>query len=64
MEKITLTLDALGTILIAFAALRVHYRVLNEHKIDKKVFKAMKRERLIGITGVTLVLIGYLIQII
>ncbi len=63
MEKISLTLDVIGTVLIAFAALRVHHRVLHEHKMDRKVFKVMRREQSIGILGVVLVLIGYLTQI-
>lgn len=58
------TLEALGTIFIAFAALRVHHRVLNEHKIDDRVFKEMRRELKVGITGVLFVLTGYTIEMI
>jgi hypothetical protein len=57
------TLEVLGTLMIAFAALRVHHRVLHEHRIDKKVFKAMKKERVIGVIGVGLVVLGYVAQL-
>ena len=53
---------ALGTLLIAFAALRVHHRVLNEHKIDRRVFKVMRREQLTGIAGAILIVVGFLIE--
>ena len=58
-----LTVEVIGTLMIAFAALRVHHRVLNEHKIDKQVFAAMKRERKIGITGVFFVVVGYIVEV-
>ncbi len=57
------TLTFLGTVMIAFAALRVHHRVLHEHKIDKFVFKEMKLERKIGITGVIFTAIGFFMEI-
>ena len=58
------TLEVAGTLMIAFAALRVHHRVLHEHKIDKKVFSAMRRERTVGLSGVGLVILGYIAQIV
>ena len=58
-----LTLQVLGEILIAFTLLRVHHRVLNEHKIDKRVFVEMKLEQKVGYLGVIFIVVGYLIQI-
>ncbi len=55
-------LDVLGKIAIAFAALRVHHRVLHEHSIDKWVFNTMKREQLIGVAGVLLILAGFILE--
>lgn len=63
MEIVAATLEFFGTISIAFAALKVHHRVLNEHHIDKKVIKEMRREQYIGIAGVILLIIGYLMHI-
>ena len=40
-----------GTVFIAYAALRVHHRVLGEHKIDEKVLKTMRIEQIVGWAG-------------
>lgn len=54
------TLDVVGTVLIGWAALRVHYRVLHEHKIDREVFRVMKFEQGLGVLGICLIIVGYL----
>ena len=64
MNILAITLDTIGTLMIAFAALRVHHRVLNEHKIDKNVFSSMKRERIIGLSGVICIVVGYILQVV
>lgn len=64
MELFISTLDIFGTICIAYAALRVHHRVLSEHKVDEKVFKSMKIEQKIGIMGVIFIVVGYVLEII
>ncbi len=56
-------LDAIGTIMIAWAALKVHHRMLHEHKIDKFVFQSMKLEQRLGITGVFLVAISFIANV-
>jgi len=63
MEIISLTLDTLGTILIAYTALRVHSRVSNDHKIDAKVVLEMRKEKLLGFLGILLIVVGYIIQL-
>jgi len=63
LEILPNSLEVIGTIFIAFAALRVHHRVLYEHKIDDKVFREMKREWRVGIFGMFLVISGYLINV-
>jgi hypothetical protein len=63
LELISLIIETLGTILIAFAALRVHHRVLHEHDIDDHVFQAMKFEQFIGVLGVFLVIGSFIIEI-
>lgn len=62
VQQLALFLDTLGTIMIAFAALRVHHRVLNEHKIDAHVFRIMKREQFLGVGGIMLVVISFILQ--
>jgi len=64
IEITSLILDTLGTLMIAFAALRVHHRVLNEHKIDGHVFSIMKREQFIGIVGILCVLASFILELV
>lgn len=62
-EFIGYTIDTLGKILVAYTAIRVHHRVWQEHKIDRRVFKEMKLEQLLGVLGIAMIIAGYLIQI-
>jgi len=63
LENIILTFEAVGTLLIAWAALRVHHRILNEHNISKTVFRIMRIEQRLGILGMILVFVGYVLNI-
>lgn len=63
MEFLGFTLDVIGKVMVAYTAIAVHRRVWKEHKIDKAVFTAMKSEQIIGIIGIILIVIGYLLQI-
>jgi len=63
LNFISLTLNILGKVLIAYTAIQVHYRVWKEHKIDDEVFIGMKREQIIGFLGIVLMIIAYLIDI-
>ncbi len=63
VEIIGETFDALGKILVAYMAIRVHGRFRKEHKVDNKVFDEMKRESSLGILGIGLIITAYLIKI-
>lgn len=58
------TIEMMGHLLIAYTVIMVHYRFWKEHRIDKKVFLAMRKERVVGITGIVFMLAGYIIRII
>lgn len=58
-----LTFDVLGKLMIAYAALQVHRRVLHEHTIDAQVFRTMKREQILGIAGALFIVIAYIVEI-
>lgn len=62
VEFVGFTLDAVGKTMIAYTAITVHYRFWKEHKIDEAVFATMKRERVIAVLGVVLIVVGYLLQ--
>lgn len=56
------TLDVIGKIMIAFTAIMVHHRFLQEHKVDEQVFKTMKREQRLAMFGVALIVVGFIIE--
>ena len=62
-EYIGLTFQTIGEIFIAFTVLKVHHRVLREHRIDDSVFKVMKFEQLLGVFGIIFIVIGYVLMI-
>lgn len=57
------TLDVVGKIMIAFTVLMVHHRFRKEHKVDERVFKAMRREQIIGLVGIVFIIIGYFLRL-
>ena len=63
IEFIGFTLDVLGKILVAFTALMVHHRFRKEHKVDERIFKAMRREQVLGIIGIGAIILGFILQI-
>ena len=63
MDIFASTLDIIGKVMIAYTALAVHRRVWKEHKIDKTVFHIMRREQLIGILGIILMVSAYFLHI-
>ena len=59
---IGITLDVIGTILIAYTVLWVHNRAREERVIDFRVINEMKKERAASILGIALIIIGYMFQ--
>jgi len=57
------TFEVTGSVMIGVAAMRVHHRVLYEHKIDKQVFNIMRVEQKLGVIGIVLLILGYLLQL-
>ena len=63
LELLGFTIHTMGEMLVGFTAIMVHHRVWKEHKIDEVVFEEMRRERFMGIVGLVLILIGYIMQV-
>lgn len=63
LEFIGYTLGTIGKLLIAYTAIMVHHRVRKEHKIDDKVFRMMRMEHVLGLLGISFIVIGYLLEI-
>lgn len=57
------TVDVLGKILLGLTVLRVHWHVLKEHKIDADVLRQMRQEQILGLIGIGLIVVGYLLQL-
>ena len=57
------TIDVIGKIMIAYTAITVHRRFFKEHRVDERVFRAMKREQWVGIVGVIFIIAGYFMQL-
>ena len=56
-------MDVVGKLMIAYTVLLVHVRVRKEHKIDKKVFREMKREHTIELLGIGLIIVAYVLEL-
>ena len=59
---IGLTLGVLGKLLLGIAVLRVHLGILHEHDIDNVVLRSIKREQVITLIGLLLIVVGYLFE--
>mgnify|MGYP001091429339 CR=1 FL=1 len=64
LELYGLVFDVLGVVFISIAALSVHHRFLNEHRVDEEVLRTMRMEQRIGFFGVGMVVIGFFLQIV
>lgn len=63
MEFLGFTLDVIGKVMVAYTAVKVHYRFWKSHKIDAEVFKAMRKEQVVAFFGIVLIVLGYLLQL-
>lgn len=58
-----LTMGTIGKIVLGVAVLRVHIHILKEHKIDNIVLQSMKREQVVTVFGLLLIVIGYALEV-
>ncbi len=62
-DFIGFTIEVLGKILVAFVAINVHYRFRKQHQLNDRVFRAMSREHILGMLGISLIIVGYFLQV-
>lgn len=60
---ISATFTTIGEIVIAYTVISVHHRVMKEHKIDDLVFKTMRKEQIIALIGIILIITGYTLNV-
>lgn len=59
-----ITAETLGTVLIAMTVMNVHSHIIHERHIDMDVIKAMRKERRYAISGLLLIVLGYILIVI
>jgi len=65
LDLIGLSLEAIGVVVLAVLILRVHWRMLKEHKVnDPDVWREMKLEQKLGIFSIIIITIGFILQMI
>lgn len=57
-------LELLGEILVVISVVRVHSKVLEDHKIDQEVLESIKGEKRYAIVGLVFIIIAFAIRII
>ncbi|MBU1118747.1 hypothetical protein KKH43_02625 [Patescibacteria group bacterium] len=61
---VALTINIIGEVLIAYVVLRVHHKMLIEHKFDKKVFDEIRREQKLVFLGIALIIISFVLEVV
>jgi hypothetical protein len=64
LKLLALILETFGSLLVGYAALSVHHRVLNEHRVDDRVFRVMRIEQKLGILGMVLISLAFILSVI
>lgn len=63
IETLGFIASEVGKLLVAYTVIMVHYRVWKEHAVDEVVFHEMRKERVVGLFGIALMLSGFIIQL-
>jgi uncharacterized membrane protein YidH (DUF202 family) len=58
-----LTIGVIGKVLLAIGVLVAHSGILHEHRIDREVLRRFRWEHSITILGITLIVIGYFMEV-
>ena len=59
-----LTLGVAGKILLGVTVMRVHWRIIKEHRIDELVLKEMRKERNVALFAIALIALGYILELV
>ena len=58
-----LTIGLIGKILLVVGVLLAHNQIAHEHSIDDAVLKSFRKERVLTILGLMLIILGYLMEV-
>lgn len=56
------TLGTLGKVILGITVIRVHGRLSKEHSVDDAVVNEIHKEKTLGILGIALLVLGYIIE--
>ena len=59
----TLAFEFIGELLIAISVVRVHIHLLKEHKLDRDVYRTIKKEKMYVLLGIVFMFISFILQI-
>ncbi len=62
--SVGLVLDTIGKVFIGLAVLMVHRHIFKEGKIDTDVLVAIRKELVLTFTGILLIIVGAILQLI
>lgn len=58
-----LTTGVVGKVLLVIGVLKAHSEIAHEHRIDARVLRTFKTERVITLIGLALIVAGYCMEI-
>jgi hypothetical protein len=58
-----LTIKTLGEVIIGLSVVSVHMRIMEEHKLDKRVYRSIRNEKFWGTIGVILIITGFSLEV-
>jgi uncharacterized membrane protein YidH (DUF202 family) len=56
-------LTTVGELIIAYAVIRVHHRILKEKKIDQQVIRSIGTEQILVFLSMILISVGFILRI-
>ena len=59
-----LTFGVIGKVILGVTVMMVHWKIVKEHKIDRKVLKQMRRERNLALLGIFFIVVGYYLELV
>ena len=57
-----LTIGITGKVIIGITVIRIHSKIVKEHKIDVVVLKEMRKEKSLAILGIIFMVVGYILE--
>ncbi|MAZ56457.1 hypothetical protein CL653_01565 [bacterium] len=58
-----MTLSLLGKLVLALSILLAHGKISHTHEIDEEVLHTFKLEKVMGLVGILLLVVGYIFEV-